>query len=188
MKAYNRLRPAAIAALAIVVALTSSCSQQPVEPIPAPAPKPMPAPAPPPTPPPPPLPRTDVDWRQARITPGDWQWSNAGGQSVARFAEGLLILACNRATRKITLIRSGRGSGLVAMTVHTASTTRPLTGSAHPGPPPAITVTFRANDPLLDAMAFSRGRFAVETAGQPTLYVPSWPKVSRVIEDCRNRR
>jgi hypothetical protein len=34
-------------------------------------------------------------------------------------------------------------------------------------------------------MAFSRGRFAIETAGLPTLYVPSWPEVSRVVEDCR---
>ena len=42
-----------------------------------------------------------------------------------------------------------------------------------------------ARDPLLDAMAFSKGRFAVEVAGLPTLYLPSWIEVSRVIEDCR---
>jgi len=34
-------------------------------------------------------------------------------------------------------------------------------------------------------MAFSRGRFALETAGQETLYLPSWPEISRVVEDCR---
>ncbi len=180
MKAYNRLRPAAIVAVAIIVVLAGSCSEQPVEPTPAPAPRPTPAPTPPP-----PMPKSDIDWRQAPITPGDWQWSNAGDRSLARFADGQLILTCNRATREITLTRSGMGSGLVAMTVHTSSTTRPLTGSARPGQPPTIAATFRANDPLLDAMAFSRGRFAVETAGQPTLYVPSWPEVSRVIEDCR---
>ena len=42
-----------------------------------------------------------------------------------------------------------------------------------------------ARDPLLDAMAFSKGRFALEVAGLPTLYVPSYPEVTRVIEDCR---
>ena len=42
-----------------------------------------------------------------------------------------------------------------------------------------------ARDPLLDAMAFSKGRFAVEVAGLPTLYVPSYPEVTRVVEDCR---
>jgi hypothetical protein len=42
-----------------------------------------------------------------------------------------------------------------------------------------------AQDPLLDAMAFSKGRFAVESAGLATLYVPPYPEVTRVIEDCR---
>ncbi len=53
------------------------------------------------------------------------------------------------------------------------------------GPVPAIAARVAANDPLLDAMAFSKGRFAVEVAGLPTLYVPSYPEVTRVIEDCR---
>jgi hypothetical protein len=34
-------------------------------------------------------------------------------------------------------------------------------------------------------MAYSRGRFAVEINGLPTLYLPSWAEVGRVIEDCR---
>ena len=38
---------------------------------------------------------------------------------------------------------------------------------------------------LLDAMAFSSGRFAVDLPGRSVLYLPSWPEVSRVIEDCR---
>jgi len=42
-----------------------------------------------------------------------------------------------------------------------------------------------ARDPLLDAIAFSRGRFALEAAGLETLYLPAWPELSRVIEDCR---
>ncbi|MGE5953581.1 MAG: hypothetical protein ACM308_08200 [Qipengyuania vulgaris] len=39
--------------------------------------------------------------------------------------------------------------------------------------------------PLLDAMALTKGRFAVETPGLPTLYLPAWAEVTRVIEDCR---
>lgn len=56
--------------------------------------------------------------------------------------------------------------------------------SATQGPASLIGV-LPANDPILDAMAFSKGRFAIETAGQQTLYLPSWPEVTRVIEDCR---
>ena len=83
------------------------------------------------------------------------------------------------------MLRSGSASGLVAMTVVTSNAEGQLTGEARPGPPPAIAHTFAASDPMLDAMAFSRGRFALEVAGLPTLYVPSWPEISRVIEDCR---
>ena len=43
-----------------------------------------------------------------------------------------------------------------------------------------------ATDPLLDAMAFSRGRFATAASGAPMLTVPSAPEVTRVVEDCRS--
>jgi len=39
---------------------------------------------------------------------------------------------------------------------------------------------------LLDAMAFSRGRFATAASGAPMLTVPSAPEVTRVVEDCRS--
>ena len=42
-----------------------------------------------------------------------------------------------------------------------------------------------ALDPLLDAVAFSRGRAAFSDSGQPTLVVPSWAEAARVVEDCR---
>lgn len=53
------------------------------------------------------------------------------------------------------------------------------------GPLPTIVARIPARDPLLDAMAFSRGRFAVEVSALPTLYVPAYPEVTRAIEDCR---
>jgi hypothetical protein len=34
-------------------------------------------------------------------------------------------------------------------------------------------------------MALSKGRFAVQTLGLPALYIPAWPEITRVIEDCR---
>jgi hypothetical protein len=130
-----------------------------------------------------------TDWRDRPITPGDWRWSMEGSRSVARFGGPdpamALVLSCNRDAAAVTLIRAGAGEGQVPMTVIASSVTRPLNASAIAGPPPVIAVTLSARDSLLDAMAFSRGRFAVETAGLPTLYVPSWPEVSRVVEDCR---
>ena len=51
--------------------------------------------------------------------------------------------------------------------------------------PPQVIARIDARDPLLDAIAFSKGRFVVDVVGLPTLYVPSFPEVTRVIEDCR---
>ena len=41
-------------------------------------------------------------------------------------------------------------------------------------------------DRLLDALAFSRGRFAIGVPGAAPLIVPNWPEATRAIEDCRN--
>ena len=108
-----------------------------------------------------------------------------GSRSVARFGNDALVLSCNREAAAVTLIRPGAGEDQVPMTVQTSTLSRTLSAAAQPGPPPMIALTLQARDSLLDAMAFSRGRFAIETAGLPTLYAPSWPEVSRVIEDCR---
>lgn len=167
---------------AMTLMLLASCAPPPA-PVPPPPPK-VAAPAQPARPALPPLgPR--ADWRDAPITPGDWRWSMDGGQSVARFAGGQLVLRCDPARRTVTLVRRGVADGPVPMTITTSSLTRPLTGTPVPGTDPALAITLPASDPLLDALAFSRGRFALEAMGLPTLYVPAWSEVSRVIEDCR---
>jgi hypothetical protein len=42
-----------------------------------------------------------------------------------------------------------------------------------------------SNDPILDAMAFSRGRILVEAEGQQPIILPSWAEIARIVEDCR---
>jgi hypothetical protein len=180
MKANRCARHLLVLAAAALAGLASGCSERIV---PAPTPRPLPRPAPAP---PPPSPRpAALDWRQAPITPGDWTWGMEGGQSVARFAGGALVLRCDPTNRTITLQRSAAVAGPEPMTISTTSTVRTLSAAPLPGAAPALGVVLNANDPLLDAMIFSRGRFAVEAPGVATLYVPSWPEVSRVTEDCR---
>jgi hypothetical protein len=161
--------------------LATACSDRRV----IPAPTPTAAPRPAPSTPPPPAPRPAADWRDAPITPGDWRWSIEGGQSVARFAGGALVLRCAQGT--IAIERAGgSGNGAdVPMTITTTSTGRPVMAKAQAANPPAVIAMLNARDPLLDAMAYSRGRFAVHVSGLAPLYVPSWPEVSRVIQDCR---
>ena len=177
MKAIRGLRPTLFLAAASLATLVASCSERI---IPPPAPTPAPRPAPPAPPPPRPVAQ---DWREAPITPGDWSWRLEGGQSVARFAGGVLTIRCDRARGAITLQRTGTARGPIPMTITATSGVRKL--SAAPLGDSQLAVSLPPGDPVLDAMAFSRGRFAVETLGEAPLYVPSWPEVSRVTEDCR---
>ena len=165
--------------LAIVAAAAlaaSACSQRPAPP-PPPAPEPAPAP-------PRPAPVPQVDWRQAALTAGDWSWSMEGARSTARYGTAL-VMRCDSRGGTITLMRPGRASQPVPVTVHSSDASRQLSARPAADGSAMLEIVLPARDPLLDAMAFSRGRFAIETNGLPTLIVPSWPEVSRVIEDCR---
>ena len=71
------------------------------------------------------------------------------------------------------------------MTLRTETQDRTLQARPGTGQAPLSVAVVAARDPLLDAIALTRGRFAVETPGQPTLYLPAWAEVTRVIEDCR---
>jgi hypothetical protein len=169
----------AMAVAASVMTVLGSCTaQQPAPPIHQPIRQTIPVPLP--VPPKPAI--APARWQDAPATPGDWRWSMEGNQSVASFADGALVLRCDPATHTVTLLRSGTASGEVPLTIATSSTLRAFVGTPQAG---GIAAALAARDSLLDAMAFSRGRFLVEVAGLPTLYVPSWPEVSRVVEDCR---
>ena len=165
-----------IAALASLTALAAACSERPAPPPPAPAPE---------TPPPPrPAPVPQTDWRQDALTQGDWSWSMQAGRSTARYGTAL-TMRCDSPGGTVTFQFPGRADGRVPVSVHTSATSRSLSASPSAGGAQALEFSLPARDPLLDAMAFSRGRFAIAVTGLPMLIVPSWPEVSRVIEDCR---
>ena len=161
--------------------------------VPAPDSTPPPEPVqtrPPPPPPPPPVVASPApqNWIDAPRTPGDWAYGAVDGGTVARYSAGgrtLFSLGCMANSRRIALIRDGVSvSDGATMTVRTETADRALrTQRASSGAGSSAAVT--ATDPLLDAMALTRGRFAVEVPGAPTLYLPAWAEVTRVIEDCR---
>ena len=130
--------------------------------------------------PPPPAPLAS-DWNDWPFTPGDWQYRSQPGGTTARFAAGVLSFRCDRSSRQVTL----GGLADAPATIRTTSMTRSIT----PATPDRIAMgsiaIFAANDPLLDAIAFSRGRFVIEQAGQPPLVLPPQAEIGRVIEDCR---
>jgi len=177
------------------IALASSllivtCCQTPQ---PAPRPAPAPAPAPVATKAPPPAPRpvpVESAWIDRPQTPGDWRYVVEPDETLAVFGTPgatKLVLACDRGSRRVGIVRatSTPKQGEVAMRISTETTSRPLVATAASGAPARVMVQLDARDPLLDAMAITRGRFAVEVEGEPGLYVPAWAEVTRVIEDCR---
>ena len=100
--------------------------------------------------------------------------------SEVRFA-----LACNPRAKTVQMMRYYPGTartGPVTIRTETASRTINATPAANGD---ALMVSLTARDALLDTMALTKGRFAVETPDSPTLYLPAWAEVSRVIEDCR---
>ncbi len=121
----------------------------------------------------------------APATPGDWSY-RAGLASFGQpGAPPLLSLRCNRAGGAIDIVRSGTPGSALPMSVLTEFQDRTLDAASVPSDPTTLVARIPVQDPLLDAMAFSKGRFAIEVAGTTTLYAPSWAEVTRVIEDCR---
>lgn len=160
-------------AAALLIAAIASCAPR-REP-PAPPPPPPPPPVQPQRPPPPPPP---LAWQDSPLTPGDWTYQEAGPAAVYGTGAASFVVRCE--SGRVSLARPG-ASGSV-LTIRTTETARSLAATVEGG---ALVARVGAADPLLDAMAFSRGRIAVEAPGAPLLIVPSWPEPARVVEECR---
>ena len=176
------------AALALTFGL-AACIPPAPEPTPAPSPTPVVTPAPAPQK----VPQAPVydNWIDVPQTPGNWQYSDLGDATQAYFGDSsdfqrALAFRCIRASRMIEIGRPAASNTANSMTIRTETATRTLpAGPGRIASPASSVATLAANDPLLDAIALTRGRFAVESPGMPTLYVPAWAEVTRVIEDCR---
>jgi hypothetical protein len=118
---------------------------------------------------------------------GSWIYSTTayGGEASFVNASALpqLTIRCTRATRRITIAKPASGAAPF-LTVWTSAQARALPASFNPATQ-RLSADLMTYDPLLDAIAFSRGRFGVSVSGTTPLVVPAWAEVARVIEDCR---
>ena len=128
-----------------------------------------------------------ADWRIGPLAAGSWAYRGLADGSEAVFTDARvtprLVVKCSRATRVVTLTLASAVPGS-AITLATSETQRRLPASFN-AQTSQIFAQIPGNDAILDAMAFSRGRFALAVAGGATLVVPAWPEVARSIEDCR---
>ena len=124
-----------------------------------------------------PAPVAAVDWRISAVTPGSWTYRVSPGGAEALFGDmggPQLVIRCALASRQVTIVAPG-GAGSIPLRIMTTSVERVLPAGDMLG----------AFDPLLDAIAFSRGRFAVRAEGSAVLIIPAWPEPARIVEDCR---
>jgi hypothetical protein len=175
------MRTSRLALAAGLAAALGSCASPRAEPEPAPAPvRPAPRPAPPAPPPPQQLP-----WQDAPLSAGDWTYDPANrGAHFGLPGQPSFVVRCE-AGGQVALERRGAAPATAGtLTFRTSTTARTL--QARSGPE-GLSALLPAGDPLLDAIVFSRGRFAVEAGMMmPPLVVPAWPEPARVLEDCRS--
>ena len=135
-----------------------------------------------------PAPALTGDWNDWPFTPGDWTYSREGRGSVGQFGasgrRAMLSLRCDMQTRRVTLSREASAPAQ-HMVIRTSSMTKQLPAQLTSGTPAYVAVEIMTNDPILDAMAFSRGRILVDAEGQQPVIVPSWAEIARIVEDCR---
>ncbi len=129
----------------------------------------------------PPAPTPNVAWIDAPLSAGGWTYRQGGSAAFGSPSSPSFVVACTNS--RIRLERPG-ASGTM-LTIRTSSEARNLPATSAGG---GLAAELPASDPLLDAIAFSRGRFAVEAAGTARLVIPAWPEAARVVEDCRQGR
>ena len=158
-----------------------------------PAPPPQAAPAPAAVAPKPALSPVSLsdNWQDAPRSIGDWVYRRDSRGSVALFgasgADASFIIRCDSAARRIFLSRAGAfpGADSGMMTIRASTGLKSFAIKNNGDTPAYVAATLPVNEPQLDAMAYSRGRFLVSVKGGADLVIPSWPEIARVIEDCR---
>ncbi len=111
--------------------------------------------------------------RGAAVTPGEWRYVVTATGSQALFGN-LIELRCERATRRVQLRRAVPNAPPSPISIATDTAERTIAADGW----------LDANDPLLDAIAFSRGRIIVSGGGE-RLVIPSFPEPARSVQDCR---
>ena len=123
---------------------------------------------------------------EGTVSPGIWTYGTDARGSRAMFGQpnrdALLVLRCDRAAQRIFV--SVPGNVPDTLTLRATSTVRQFAARPTGSSPAYVAVDLAPADPLLDALAFSRGRFTV-ALGSRAVAVPAWPEFTRVVEDCR---
>lgn len=174
---------------ASILPLIAACSA------PEPEAAPVPAPQPPkitvaPTPAPAPVPQPTGKWIDWPLASGDWVYRSDQRGSLALFGapngNAKFLIRCDQAQKRIFLSQAGVIGDGASMTLRASSGMQTYSAGNSGGAPAYAATSLAPDDYMLDRIAFSRGRFAVQTSGLTSIAIPIWPEFTRVVEDCRS--
>ncbi len=164
----------------------ASCSSSNTEPAPPP-----PVKSSPPVVTPQPVPtavRPAGDWPDWPLTAGNWIYRTDDRGSIALFGptggNAIVTFRCDKNRGKIFFSRAGAGSNGQFL-IRTSSMAKNFPAQNTGADQPYMASEIAPNDPILDAISYSRGRIAVEVSNLQSIAIPNWAEMSRVIEDCR---
>lgn len=131
-----------------------------------------------------------ANYLDAPQTVGNWTYiaDSNGGQAAFELSpsnETVFALTCFKGSGQIGLMRMISGPVGPAMRIKTETTEKSIPANPIDTQSNVLMAVVNASDPILDAMAITKGRFVVSVEGSRTLYLPAWAEVTRVIEDCR---
>lgn len=136
-------------------------------------------------------PSPSAAWDSAPLTPGFWVYRADANGSAALFGQpaspAMLVVRCVRAPQQILVQRATPlpPGAEGALRIETSSRTAVLPVRVPFAGSPYLTAEVAANDKLLDAIAFSRGRWRLGGDGVSDVILPRAAEVARVVEDCR---
>jgi hypothetical protein len=118
---------------------------------------------------------------------GNWTYESTNEGSHATFSNssGLpqLTIRCTRSTRRVAIVKAASLAS-PSLWIWTSSEKMSLPAT-YDSSTSLVSTDLGAYDPLLDAIASSRGRIGFSSSGLQALVVPPWADIARVIEDCR---
>jgi hypothetical protein len=130
---------------------------------------------------------TIADLTTATPVGGNWSWAQTADGSEATFTDAYskvqLTVHCTRVTRRVSIAKAASAAAPF-LSIWTSSLTRNLPASFNPATG-KLSADLAAFDPLLDAIAASRGRIGVSVSGSAPLVIPPWAEIGRAVEDCR---
>ena len=129
-----------------------------------------------------------ADYSYWPVSPGSWTYRAVPGGSEASFVDSAgaarMVIACGKLTRLVTISRISAAPAS-SLSIWTSSLSRNLP-SRFDQASGRVIAQVAATDPLLDAIALSRGRIALWMPGSPAFVPPVGTEIDHVVEDCRS--